>query len=252
MAGAGKSVVSGYLRELGWNLVYFGGVTLAELDARGLPHTPDNEKAIREELRQKHGKDAYAKCCLPKIQEFLRQGPTVIDGLYSWAEYLFLKKNVTGPMYVWAAYTPRSARYARLAARTVRPLTPEQALARDIAEIENLDKGGPIAMADFTLLNGGSEQGLRKSIDRILRQQVRDSLLTGQSPELLTIIQAAARRKVTRQRIFRMIKEGRLHPDPFARAHGRTLIVRAELDSYKKSKPGAKKFGRLRKHLDSP
>jgi dephospho-CoA kinase len=173
MAGAGKSVISGYLRELGWNLVYFGGVTLAELDARGLAHTPDNEKAMREELRQKHGKDAYAKCCLPKIQECLGQGPTVIDGLYSWAEYLYLKKNITGPMYVWAAFTTRSVRYARLAARPVRPLTPEQALARDIAEIENLDKGGPIAMADFTLVNEGSEEDLRKSIDLTLRRHVR-------------------------------------------------------------------------------
>jgi dephospho-CoA kinase len=172
MAGAGKSVISGYLRELGWNLVYFGGVTLAELDARGLPHTPDNEKAIREELRRKHGKGAYAKCCLSKIQEFLGQGPTVIDGLYSWAEYLFLKKTVPGPTYVWAAYTTRSVRYARLAARPVRPLTPEQALARDIAEIENLDKGGPIAMADFTFLNDGSPEDLRKSIDLTLRQHV--------------------------------------------------------------------------------
>jgi dephospho-CoA kinase len=173
MAGAGKSVISGYLRELGWNLVYFGGVTLAELDARGLAHTPDNEKAMREELRQKHGKDAYAKCCLPKIQECLGQGPTVIDGLYSWAEYLYLKKNISGPMYVWAAFTTRSVRYARLAARPVRPLTPEQALARDVAEIENLDKGGPIAMADFTLVNEGSEEDLRKSIDLTLRRHVR-------------------------------------------------------------------------------
>jgi dephospho-CoA kinase len=172
MAGAGKSAISAYLRELGWNLVYFGGVTLAELDARGLEHTPANEKAMREELRQKHGKDAYAKCCLPRIQDFLRQGPTVIDGLYSWAEYLFLKKNVRGPMYVWAAFTTRSVRYARLAARPVRPLTPEQALARDIAEIENLDKGGPIALADFTLLNDSGEQDLRESIDLILRQHI--------------------------------------------------------------------------------
>ena len=173
MAGAGKSVISGYLRELGWNLVYFGGVTLAELDARGLPHTPENEKQVREELRRQHGKDAFAKCCLPKIQECLAQGPTVIDGLYSWAEYLFLKKNVSGPMYVWAAFTTRSVRYARLATRRIRPLSPEQALVRDVAEIENLDKGGPIAMADFTLLNDGDEPGLRKSIDLILRQHVK-------------------------------------------------------------------------------
>ena len=172
MAGAGKSAVSGYLRELGWNLVYFGGVTLAELDARGLPHTPRNEKQVREELRLRHGKDAFAKLCLPRIKESLARGPTVIDGLYSWAEYLFLQKNFPAPMYVLAVCPTRSVRYARLAARAVRPLSEQEAQARDYAEIENLDKGGPIAMADFTVVNDAGVQDLRDAVDRILREHV--------------------------------------------------------------------------------
>ena len=32
-------------------------------------------------------------------------------------------------------------------------LTPKQANERDHAEIENLEKGGPIAMADYTIVN---------------------------------------------------------------------------------------------------
>jgi dephospho-CoA kinase len=172
MAGAGKSAVSGYLRELGWLLVYFGGVTLAELDARGLPHTPENEKQVREELRQQHGKDAFAKLCLPKIKDSLAGGPTVIDGLYSWAEYLFLQKNIPRPMYVLAVCAARALRYARLAARPVRPLSPPEAQARDYAEIENLDKGGPIALADFTVINDSTQKDLRDAIDRILREHV--------------------------------------------------------------------------------
>lgn len=170
MAGSGKSAVSGYLRGRGWNLVYFGGVTLAELDARGLPHTPVNEKLIREELRRTHGKDAFAKLLLPKILDSLSRGPTVIDGLYSWAEYLFLQRNLHRPMHVLAVYTTRLLRYQRLAARPVRPLTAAEAQARDYAEIENLDKGGPIAMADVTLVNDASEQDLREAVDRVLGQ----------------------------------------------------------------------------------
>jgi excisionase family DNA binding protein len=70
--------------------------------------------------------------------------------------------------------------------------------------------------------------------------------MTDESPKFLTVLQAAARREVCRQRIYQMIKEGRLHPDPAARAQGRTLIVRAELDAYKKSKPGPKVMEHLR------
>jgi excisionase family DNA binding protein len=67
-----------------------------------------------------------------------------------------------------------------------------------------------------------------------------------ESPKLLTIAQASARRKVSRQRIYQMIQEGRLHPDPAARKRGRTLIARAELDAYKKAKPGPKVMEHLR------
>jgi dephospho-CoA kinase len=44
-------------------------------------------------------------------------------------------------------------RYPRLAGRPVRPLTAEEAASRDKSEIENLNKGGPIAMADYVIPN---------------------------------------------------------------------------------------------------
>ena len=47
-------------------------------------------------------------------------------------------------------------------------MTPEQAKARDFAEIENIAKAGPIAMADFTLVNTGSIVDLHKQLDKIL------------------------------------------------------------------------------------
>ena len=46
----------------------------------------------------------------------------------------------------------------RLSKRKIRPLTEEEARSRDISEIENLHKGGPIAMADFLVVNDGSEK----------------------------------------------------------------------------------------------
>ena len=52
--------------------------------------------------------------------------------------------------------------------RQVRPLTPEVAASRDRAEIENLNKGGPIVMADYTVLNETSMTDLRQQVERII------------------------------------------------------------------------------------
>jgi dephospho-CoA kinase len=172
MPGAGKSIAAQHLRRQGWSVVYFGGITLKELDDRGLPHNQENERSVREDLRRRLGMDAYAKRCLDEILVSLKAGPTVVDGLYSWDEYRFLKANVPGPILAVAICAPRAVRYARLASRPVRPLRPEEAEARDIAEIEQLDKGGPIAMADYTVVNDRSPDDLRTALDAILRQHL--------------------------------------------------------------------------------
>jgi dephospho-CoA kinase len=51
----------------------------------------------------------------------------------------------------------------------VRPLTEEQASARDYAEIENVNKGGPIAMADFTISNSSTLQSLIQQAENIIK-----------------------------------------------------------------------------------
>ena len=64
----------------------------------------------------------------------------------------------------------RHLRYARLAQRPERPLTPVEAEQRDYGEIENLEKGGPIAIADYTLLNNADEASLLRQLDTLTTQ----------------------------------------------------------------------------------
>jgi len=168
MCGAGKSLVAEHLKRKGWQMIRFGDITIQELNARGLPHSETNEREIREELRRLQGSDIYAKQLLPKIKGALEQGPTVIDGLYSWSEYKLLRQNLKNQMYVVAVIASRYIRYERLAHRPVRRLSPEEAELRDFAEIEKLEKGGPIAIADYFILNDGSEEELLHSVDRLL------------------------------------------------------------------------------------
>ena len=74
-----------------------------------------------------------------------------------------LREALGDRLTVVAIIAERKKRYARIAQRTVRPLTPEQAESRDVAEIEKMEKGGPIAMADLFLFNDGSEADFRSA-----------------------------------------------------------------------------------------
>ena len=56
-------------------------------------------------------------------------------------------------------------RHHRLTKRPVRPLTTSEATTRDWAEIENLEKGGPIAIADHYIMNAKDLEQLHAQID---------------------------------------------------------------------------------------
>jgi dephospho-CoA kinase len=169
MAGSGKSVAGERLEALGFAKVYFGGLTIEEVKRRGLEVNERNERAVREELRRTHGMGAFAILSLPKIEEFLRQGKRVlIDGLYSFSEFKILIEKFGSGLLVVAVFTPRELRYERLAHRAVRPLTRAEAASRDYAEIENIEKGGPIALADYTIVNDGYKEKLIQQLNQIL------------------------------------------------------------------------------------
>ncbi|MDQ7778929.1 MAG: AAA family ATPase [Planctomycetota bacterium] len=169
LAGAGKSVVTDAFIRKGWAKVRFGDVTDAELRQRNLPVNEKNERSVREELRRRHGMAAYAILNRPRIDRLLKSGNVVVDGLYSWEEYKLLKRAYGDRLLIAAVYAPPALRYSRLAQRKVRPLSLEEAAGRDFAEIERINKGGPIAMADITLLNVKGKRVLAGAVRSILR-----------------------------------------------------------------------------------
>ena len=168
MTGSGKSEVARVFERNGFVRIRFGDVTDEEVKQRGLELNEENERNIRERLRQEHGMAAYARLNLPRINSALEHSDAVIDGLYSWEEYTFLKTCYGEAFRVVAVWTSPATRYRRLTTRTERPLTPAEAANRDRAEIENINKGGPIAMADFTILNESSLENLRQAAERII------------------------------------------------------------------------------------
>ncbi len=170
MPGAGKSEAARVFESEGFYRIRFGDVTDREIKKRGLELTEKNERHIRESLRHEHGMAAYAKLNLPAIDAALQHTDVVIDGLYSWEEYTFLKEHYGDAFCTAAVWASPVTRYARLAGRKVRPLNREEAAGRDKAEIENVNKGGPIAMADFILLNESSLESLRQAAEKVIAQ----------------------------------------------------------------------------------
>jgi dephospho-CoA kinase len=174
MAGAGKSEVAGLFEENGFKRIRFGDITDEEIKKQGLELNEENERRIREQLRENYGMAAYAMLNLSRIDLALKESPVVIDGLYSWEEYSFLGNYYRNRFGVVAVWSSPKTRYARLANRGKRPLTAEEAAGRDEAEIEKLNKGGPIAMADFTISNEATLKDLKREVKKaitVLRRQ---------------------------------------------------------------------------------
>jgi dephospho-CoA kinase len=168
MVGSGKSEIARFFSVKGYTTIRFGDITDEAVRKQGLPLTEENERPTRERIRQEQGMAVYAKLSVPRIDNALKTSNVVVDGLYSWEEYIYLKDYYGDKFMVVAVWASPQDRYNRLAGRQKRPLMLREAAGRDRAEIENLNKGGPIAMADFTILNTGSMSDLKKQVERII------------------------------------------------------------------------------------
>jgi dephospho-CoA kinase len=169
MPGAGKTLCARHLEDKGYFQFRFGGIIVSEVKRRGMDVRPENERIVREDLRAAHGMDAIARLALPRLKDALaRHNSIIIDGLYSFSEYKLLRQELGEDMVVVAIAAARHLRYERLANRDIRPLTPAEAQKRDWQEIETIEKGGPIAIADYTLVNDGEPEHLLDALDALL------------------------------------------------------------------------------------
>lgn len=178
LCGAGKSVVSDFLvNQKQYQFLRFGQITLDEVKRRGLETNETLEREIREGFRKQYGMAAFAILNLPKLDELIEKGNVVGDGLYSFEEYKVLKEHFGDKMSVIAVYAPPKLRYQRISERVMavndkdlrnRPLTIEEAKKRDLAELENLNKGATIAMADYTIVNTKDKDYLLNQLDEII------------------------------------------------------------------------------------
>ena len=174
MSGSGKSVVVDHLTAKGFPKVYFGGMIYKEMERRGIERTPDgeSEKKFREMIRETEGKDWVVKQVISETKDLIEAGQKriILDGLYTWTEYKTLKHEFPGQVSVLAVVVDKGLRHKRVGKRADRPFNAEEIQERDRSEVENLEKGGPIAMADYYVLNNSDVEDLNARVDDVLKK----------------------------------------------------------------------------------
>ena len=174
MSGSGKSVAVDYLTDKGYPKVYFGGMIYKEMEKRGIPRTDDgeSEKKFREEIRATEGSDWVVRQVIAETKDLIAAGQRriVLDGVYSWTEYKALKREFPKNLTFVAIVTDKKLRYERVAMRPNRPFDAAAIRERDRSELENLEKGAPIAAADYYILNNGTIEESNARLAEILRE----------------------------------------------------------------------------------
>lgn len=166
MPGAGKSVAAEFFHSKGIPVLRFGDQTEIGLRELNMGVNEKNERWYREKLRHDLGMAAMAIKIEPRIREASKTHTLIVlDGLYSWEEYVYLKEKFP-QLLLLCIFAPPEIRYERLEARSVRPLTRQEAEGRDLSEIENLHKGGPIARADYLIKNESTQSAFEEELSK--------------------------------------------------------------------------------------
>lgn len=174
MCGSGKTEVVKYLQStFDWTNVYLPEVLFDEIKRQDLELNWENEECMRIGLRKKHGIGVFAELSLPKIEKALGESDAVIaESLYSWSEYKIIKEKYPEIFKVIAIYASPEMRFRRLQERKVRPMkSQKEFLDRDTSEIEEIEKGGPISVANHTVINHGNLKKLYREIDKIMEEE---------------------------------------------------------------------------------
>ena len=169
LAGSGKSTVVDYFTAQGIPKVYMGGTMYQMMEEAGIEITWESQQKFREEMRAKEGQDFILKRVIKNMRQLIDAGQKkiIMDGLCTWSEYKILLHEFPGQVTVVAIVAPKHLRYQRLQNRPERPMQPREIKERDWSEIENMQKGGPIAIAEHFIVNDGSLEDLHNKLDEL-------------------------------------------------------------------------------------
>jgi len=167
MPGSGKSEAVKVAIEMGIPVVRMGDCVWEEVKRRGLEINDENVGRIANEMREKYGKDIWAKRTFEKIDP--SWDTVVIDGIRNIEEVEFFREKLGKDFTLVAIHASPETRYRRLMERRREDdsTTLEKIKERDERELR-WGIGVVIAMADVIIVNEGSLDEFREEVENTL------------------------------------------------------------------------------------
>ncbi len=177
LPGSGKSTVAEMLRDEGFSVIEFGDIWRELLKKTKMPlNDPRATREFTRKLREKYGKDIYARYALKKIKKNMKH--VVLMGLRSTYELDYLKKKAKS-IKIIAIRSPFETRFERLKKRA-KPEDPKNMTdfrwlntreKRGFLPDKKEEKHGVVVVmgkADYIITNNGTKAALRKKLDSVL------------------------------------------------------------------------------------
>jgi len=169
LPGAGKSEAANFFKNKKIPVIEFGKIVNDMIDRNNLTHTEAHHQKTRLEIRDKYGKAAFTVLNLDKIKsEFKKNNFVVAEGLRSWEEYLYLKKELADvKIILLALYANKDLRYNRIKKRSYRKEL--GGVKRDLNELIEINMAPTLGFADYFIDANGSIEDLNDRLEHIYR-----------------------------------------------------------------------------------
>jgi dephospho-CoA kinase len=172
MPGCGKTVAVSAAKERGIPVVSMGDVVREEVKLRGLEENPENLGKVSKGLREEEGPQAVASRTLTKIEKE-KSSIVLVEGIRSLEEIELFKKRYPNFTLI-AIHASPDTRFKRLCKRerSDDSMDKKTFQERDAREI-NFGLGSAIALADYVIVNEGSEDELINNMRKILERIIK-------------------------------------------------------------------------------
>jgi len=171
MPCSGKSEAVQIAKNMKINVFRMGDMVLEEVKNQNLPLDDKHVGAIANQMREKFGKDIWAKKTLDKISKYNKLEYIVIDGIRNAEEIETFKKNLGKNFVVIAIVASDELRQKRFLKRGREDDSKEikDLIQRDKRE-RNWGVDSVIASADIVISNQGSLEKLKSEITKIFNK----------------------------------------------------------------------------------
>ena len=168
MPASGKSVAVQIAKEKNIPVIRMGDAVWEETKKQGLTLTDKNVGKVANDMREKHGKDIWAKRTVEKIKSNVKEDCIVIDGIRNSEEIDLFKKELGSNFIVIAITASDKIRKKRILARG------RKDDSKEIKDIEERDRrelgwglGDVIKYADIEIVNEGNMEEFHEAIKEI-------------------------------------------------------------------------------------